>query len=166
VLNVLRKQLGPNANIRTTGYSLNPNYRYPREGGRPIITGYTATNVVQVKTERLAEVGKLIDQATQSGANTIQRLQFTVKNENATLAQALRDAATNAREKANALAAALGLRIIRIASVMEGEPAHVIPMARERAMTMQSAEAAVPTPVEPGTVDVRATVVLVVEVTQ
>ncbi len=166
VVTVLRKQLGANASIRTTGYSLAPNYRYPREGGRPTINGYTATNVVQVKTERLAEVGKVIDQATQSGANTIQRLRFTLKNEGGARAQALREAATDARDKANALAAALGLRVVRIASVTEGEPARVIPLSRETMMTMAQRSEAAPTPVEPGTVDVRATVTLVVEVAQ
>ena len=54
------RQLGPSADIRTTGYSLSPDYRYPREGGEPSISGYTATNVVQVTLVDLTQVGQVI----------------------------------------------------------------------------------------------------------
>lgn len=99
VLAQLRKVLGSGAEIKTLGYSLTPNYRYPKEGGQPSISGYTASNVVEVKTGDLAQVGKLIDAATQSGANTVQSLRFTLKDEQAAMAQALRAAAVKARAK-------------------------------------------------------------------
>src|SRR5436190_20513458 len=90
VIAELRKLLGAGADIKTISYSLSPNYRYPKEGGQPTITGYTATNVVQVKTPDLTQVGKVIDLATGSGANTIQSLRFTLKDESGARAQALR----------------------------------------------------------------------------
>jgi uncharacterized protein YggE len=43
VLAELRKVLGTAPEIKTISYSLTPNYRYPRDGGQPTITGYTAT---------------------------------------------------------------------------------------------------------------------------
>src|SRR5712692_7772487 len=45
VLAALRSVLGPNANLKTLSYSLNPNYS---NGNPPILIGYTATNTVQV----------------------------------------------------------------------------------------------------------------------
>src|SRR6185436_3839389 len=72
VLAQLRKMLGSGADIKTLSYNLTPNYRYPKEGGQPSISGYTASNVIEIKTGDLAQVGKLIDAATQSGANTVQ----------------------------------------------------------------------------------------------
>ncbi|HXU08443.1 MAG TPA: SIMPL domain-containing protein, partial [Blastocatellia bacterium] len=66
VISELKKTLGSNADIKTIGYSVSPNYRYPKEGGQPTISGYTASNIVQVKTTNLPQVGKLIDLATQS----------------------------------------------------------------------------------------------------
>src|SRR4051812_23176168 len=110
VISVLRKALGAGADIKTVGYSLNPNYHYPERGGPPTITGYTASNTVQVKTSDLAQVGKIIDAATQAGANNIQALRFMLKDEQAARAQALKDAAQKARAKADTLASALGLR--------------------------------------------------------
>jgi uncharacterized protein len=165
VLAQLRKVLGSGAEIKTLSYSLTPNYRYPKEGGQPSISGYTASNVIEIKTGDLSQVGKLIDVATQSGANTVQSLRFTLKDEQPVLSQALKAAAVKARAKADALASALGLRIVRVLQVVEGgQP--VRPVFAE-AMTMRASEsAAPPTPVEPGTIEVQASVTLVVEIAQ
>ncbi len=163
VLAELRMALGPTANVKTTSYSLHPNYRYPREGGPPTITGYTATNVVQVRLDDLTGAGRVVDLAMKSGANQINRLQFTLKDEQPVRLEALRDAATKARSQAGALAAALGLKIVRVLSVAEGEPVVVRPIP---VAAMRAAGAGAATPVEPGTIDVRATVTLEVEVAQ
>lgn len=164
VIAELRRLLGPNADIKTINYSVSPNYRYPnpREGGQPTITGYTANNTVQVKTTDLSLVSKLIDQSIQSGANNLQSLQFTLKDEQAVRAQALREAAAQAKHKAETIAAALGLKVVRVLAVEESGPV-AIPY---QTIALQRAEAAqsVPTPVEPGTINVRALVKLTVEV--
>lgn len=160
----LRKVFGTRAEIKTVAYSVTPNYRYPREGGKPTIAGYTASNVVEARTGELAEIGRAIDVATQSGANTIQRLTFSLKDERKAQGEALAQAASSARAKADAIAAALGLKLGRILLAEEvGAP--VRPM-YERPMMAMRAEAAPmpPTPVESGTVEVRAVVTLTVEI--
>jgi len=161
-LGELRRAVGSSGRIRTQSYSLNPRYEYPREGGRQRkLVGYEAANVVQVKTSKLDQVGRIIDAATASGANRIQQLRFELKNEEAVRAEALRNATLRARSKAEAIAAALDLRILRVVSVEEsGAPA--VPVLRHSGA--MAAEAAPTTPVEPGTIDVRAGVVLEVEV--
>jgi len=159
VLTKLKTLIGPNADIKTISYSLSPNYRYPTGGGEPTITGYTATNVVRVTLDDLTQVGKVIDTATGSGANRIQSLRFTLKDSQAVEAQALTQAAVEARKKADTLAAALNLRIIRVLSVSESSPV-VVPV---RDVAYARAETA-STPIEPGTIEVRANVSLVVEI--
>jgi uncharacterized protein YggE len=165
VLAQLRKMLGSGADIKTLGYNLTPNYRYPKEGGQPSISGYTASNMVEIKTGDLPQVGKLIDAATQSGANTVQSLRFTLKDQQPVLSQALRQAAVKARAKADALASALSVKIVRVLHVDEGgqpmRPVYAYAMA-ERA----GDSAAPPTPVEPGTIEVQASVTLTVEIAQ
>ena len=155
----LRQLLGTGADIQTISYTLQPNHRYPREGGEPEITGYTATNVVRVTLDDLGRVGTVIDTATQAGANRVQNLRFMLKNESAVQAQALHDAAVKARSKADALAAALGLKIVRILSVVEAGPVGV-PI---RDVAFARAETTA-TPIEPGTIEVSATVTLRVEI--
>jgi uncharacterized protein YggE len=167
VISDLRKILGPGADIKTVSYSLNPSYRYPKDGGQPTIAGYNASNTIQVKTTSLAQVGNVIDLATGSGANNIQALRFTLKDETIARTQALREASTKARAKAEAIASALGLKIQRILRVEEGGST-IRPMPL---MEMNSAIAGMrsqqaPTPVESGSIDVRATITLTVEVAE
>ena len=163
VLAEVKKILGKGDEVKTSGYALNPQYRYP-QGGKPEIVGYQANNTVRIKMSKLDDVGKVIDAAMQSGANNINRLAFTLKDEDAARLDALKQASAKAKAKAEAIATSLGLKIVRIASVTEGERSiqpiyRAAPMARAEGLA-----AAAPTPIEQGTVDVRSTVSLVAEV--
>lgn len=165
VLTEVKKLLGKGDEVKTSGYALNPQYRYP-QGGKPEIVGYQANNTVRIKLAKLDDVGKVIDAAMQAGANNINRLAFTLKDEEAARLDALKQASAKAKAKAEAIAASLGLKIVRIASVTEGERSfqpvyRAAPMARGEALA-----AAAPTPIEQGTVDVRSTVSLVAEVSE
>lgn len=161
VLGQLRTELGAKADIRTSGYSLNPNYKYGN-GTAPTITGYTATNTVLVKVDDLARLGAVIDSATRTGANNINGIAFSVRDEAAARAQALAKAAQAARANAEAIAKALDLKITRVRFAESSEASHVIPLQPQfRAM---AADARAPTPVEAGSIDVRATVTIALEV--
>jgi uncharacterized protein YggE len=163
VIAALRKALGAGADIKTISYSLTPNYRYPERGGQPTITGYTASNTIQIKTDNLTQVGNIIDVGTQSGANNIRSLRFMLKDEQVSRAQALREAAMKARAKADALASALGVRFVRVLFVEEsGQTTPIIPMYARAEMKSADAQ----TPVEAGTIDVQATVTLTIEIAQ
>jgi uncharacterized protein len=153
----------PAAVLKTISYSLNPNYDYHVSGGEPTVTGYTAMNVVQVTLDDLEKIGGVIDAAAQAGANHVQGIQFTLRDQDAARAQALREAAVRARAQADVLAAALGVKVVRVLSAEEnslGFTPIVRPMAGRAAMS----SAAVATPVEAGTLDVAAEVTLSVEV--
>lgn len=159
VMAEVKKVLGKGDEVKTASYSLNPNYRYP-QGGKPEIVGYTATNILRIKTITLNNVGKLIDAAMGSGANTIHRLLFTLKDEQSAQLQALRLASTKAKAKADEMANALGLKIVRVLSVTEGERGvRPIVMAQARGAQME-VMAAAPTPIDAGTIEVRSSVTL------
>ena len=161
VLSRLAGVVGPDGKVETIGYSLRPDYRYPGDGREPAITGFTATNVVRMTLNDLDKVGRAIDAATASGANRIQALRFTLEDERTARAQALREAAASARAQADALAAALGVKIVRVLSASESGP----PVMPVHDVAFARAESArVTTPIDPGTVEVRASVSLTVEV--
>lgn len=162
VIQQLRSQAGQNLEIKTIGYSLSPNYVYPPQGGEPKITGYIASNVIQVQTDDLVQVGPVIDSAIKAGANNVQALRFLLKDEGAVQSEALKEAAKKARNKADALASALGVKIIRVLHVVEGGET-IIPM-RTRQLSMEAKMDAVDTPVEPGTLEIRGSVTLTVEI--
>jgi uncharacterized protein YggE len=151
---------GSGSEITTLNYSLDPIYNRPKPGGQAVITRYSAANVVRVTTDDLPLVGRLIDGAMGAGANRIDRLVFTLQEEQPLMMKALQQAAVRAKSKADAIAAALGVKIIRVLQVEENGPT-VRPVEQlfRPAAVMES-----PTPVEPGSVDVNATVTLTVEV--
>jgi uncharacterized protein YggE len=163
VLAAVRKAAGPAAVLKTISYSLNPNYQYHPNGGEPTIDGYTANNVVQVTLDELAKIGAVIDAATQAGANHVQGIQFTLRDQAAVRAQALREAATRARAEAEVLAEALGLKVVRVLSVEESSPG-IVPVRVLAGAPRAMVTAAASTPVETGTLDVTANVTLSVEV--
>ena len=163
VLDAVRKAT-PAAVLKTISYALNPNYDYHVSGGEPIINGYTAANVVQVTLDELEKIGSVIDAAAHAGANHVQGIRFTLRDQDAVRAQALREAATRARVQADVLAAALGLKVVRVLSVEESSPRLMPVYARPVARAAAMSASAVPTPVEAGTLEVTADVTLTVEV--
>ncbi len=117
-------------------------------------------NTVRITTGDMAKIGRVIDVATAAGANNIQSLMYTLKDEGAVHAEALREASRKAQTEAAAIASSLGLKVVRILSVEEGG-AHYMPMMRD-ARAMQ--EGAAPTNLEPGSVEVHAIITLTVQV--
>jgi uncharacterized protein YggE len=165
VLKALRGAGGTSTEAQTVSYSLEPNYKYPKPGGAPEISGYTARNTVRATTSEMARVGGLIDAALGAGANQVERVEFTLKNDAEARAGALREAALKARASAQAIASALGLRILRVLDVQQGggiQPVRPMMMS----MAREAGVAAPPTPIEAGTIEVRAEVTLRVEVAQ
>lgn len=161
VLAAVRSVLGSEARIQTQRYSLQPQYRHARDGGEAVIDGYVASNVVRVSAIPIEATGEVIDAATDAGSNNVRSLQFKVEDEETLKLEALAEAARIARARADALAEPLGLTVVRVLSVSEGEPVTVRPYA---ATGLMQAEARRPTPVEPGDVEVHARVTLRVEV--
>jgi uncharacterized protein YggE len=78
-------------------------------------------------------------------------------------ADALRKAAARARADADVLAAALQLKVVRVLNVEE-TGARFVPVMRSMSAAPAAAAAEVATPVESGTLDVSASLVLTVEV--
>jgi uncharacterized protein len=158
----LRKAAGANAQIKTVSYALTPTYRY-KANEEPQLTGYNATNTVQVSLDELNRVGAVIDAVTASGANQVQGIQFMLRDQDTVRAEALRLAALSARAKAEVLAGALQLKIVRVLNVEENSP-RVMPLRTMLGGNARAASAAAATPVEAGTLDVTADVMLTVEV--
>jgi uncharacterized protein YggE len=163
VLDLLRAVVGAAGTMTTVAYAVRPEYRYPREGGEPQMSGYVATNVVRITTSQLDRVAEIIDAGIQTGANRVERIRFTLKDEQAVYAQAQREAAIRARAQADALASTLGLRVLGILAVVDESSASVRPLTDAVRMAAPAAESFT-TPIEPGVIDVEARVLLTVEI--
>jgi uncharacterized protein YggE len=162
VSEALRAKLGDKGKTWTGGYSLYPEYVQSRPNSKPVITGYQAQNTITVQTGALDLVGPLIDAAIAAGANRVNSLDFNLRDDTSARNDAIAKAAKDAQSQAQALAAALGLKlgpIVNATTVSNIGPQPVM-FRTERAMGAMSAA----TPVQPAEVTVPATVSLTYQI--
>jgi uncharacterized protein YggE len=152
----------PENKIKTAGMGLTPVYeqqeRAPRVT-RPRIIGYRAHNTLQIQIDDLQRIGQVVDAAVAAGANQIEDLRFDLQNDMEPRRDALRFAADEARVKAETLAAAMGIRITGVREVIEGG-VHVLQPRVDLAMNRMAFGAEQSTPVQPGEINVEATVTI------
>ena len=134
--------------VQTTGVNVHPQYDY-RENSTPAITGYQATNTVQVTVRDIGGLGDVLDALVASGANQVHGPSFDVDDKDGAYDEARRAALQKARARADMYAQALGMRVRRIASISEGGgfgPPMPMPM-----MAMDAVqESRASTPISPG----------------
>ena len=132
---------------------------------RPRIVGYRASNSLLIKTKKLDMAGKLIQAANDAGANSIDSIGFDLADPRTHRAEAITAAAANARSDAAALAKATDLKLLRVLAITLDEAGYQPPMPFMRTGGMAMAEsAAMPPPIEPGEIVVRAGVTIVYEI--
>jgi hypothetical protein len=107
--------------IQTTGFNVYPDYDYS-SGGNPILKGYKATHsiTVQMSANDSDKIGDVVDAGVSAGAG-ISYINFELSQEkqNEYKALALKQAAEDARIKAQAIAEGLGKKLGRLVSTSE-----------------------------------------------
>lgn len=159
VVRALKAAAGTGAEVKTSGYSLQP-MRVYREGQPPLINGYEARNTITVTMGELPKLGNVIDAASQAGANDVTGISFTLRQDRAARDQALKEATREAMSKAQVIAQALGGRVVSIAEVQE-EGFVRPPQPVYQAEAFMAKRADVATPIEIGSLDVTSRVQLV-----
>jgi len=154
----LKSVLGSSGTVQTISYNLSPQYTGGAVNTPPVITGYTASNTVQVTTGNLNLVGPLIDAANQAGANNISGPSYSLQNSEPYQQQALTAATKQALSHAGAIATGLGSKVGGVISAQEGST--VTPFLGVAAGGASS------TPIQTGTVSVSATVTVTVALSQ
>jgi hypothetical protein len=134
--------------VQTQDVSVSADYTDGNE-----IDGYTASNSISATIRDLGSAGKVLDAASNAGANEVYGPMLSRSGQEQLQAKALRDAVVDAQRKAQALAAAAGVRLGRVTSIREGfsggpEPYYATDM------RLAKADA----PIEPGKQDVQASV--------
>ncbi|MDI1252081.1 SIMPL domain-containing protein [Thermomonas sp.] len=119
--------------IQTSGINLNPQYKYV-ENAPPTITGYQASNTVNVKVRDLSKLGKVLDTLVAQGANQVNGPSFEVDKPDEAYDEARVGALKKAQARAQTYADALGLKVKRIVSISEGGASFPRPMPLARAM--------------------------------
>jgi uncharacterized protein YggE len=154
VMGALRQGLGTGAELRTVGYSLGPWYNSELRRN----DGFIASNSLEVTISDLALAGRAIDIAASAGVTSIGGVSFGLKDPQPARLQALRQATLQARQNAEAIASGLGKNVGTVLVAEEGSSVRVTTIDGRL-----GAGAAATTPVEPGNVDVRASVAIEAE---
>jgi hypothetical protein len=155
--------IGANADIKTSDYTLQPQYDY-RDNRLPKIIGYDARNSVIVTMSDLKNVGAVIDVASRAGANSIDNVSFILRQTSPARGEALADATRQAMNKAQSIAQALGGRVTRVVEETESSTVserQIEPLAglQYAAETRRSV-----TPIASGQLNIKSNVQLIVEI--
>jgi uncharacterized protein YggE len=145
--------------IQTSSINLNPEYRYV-ENQPPRLTGYRASNTVNVKFRDLKRTGAILDALVAEGANQINGPNLTIDKPEAAYDEARVKAIAAGRARAELYARALGKRVVRLLSVSEGSGYQMpppMPVAYARDM---AAQAVAKTEIDPGTQELQVTLAM------
>lgn len=108
--------------VQTAGLSLSPQYDNEgrlNEDGSLMITGFVASNMVNLRVRDVPALGKLVGVALAEGANTLNGLSFTLANPRPEEDEARRLAVADAKARAEVLAQAAGLALGPVQNISE-----------------------------------------------
>jgi uncharacterized protein YggE len=146
------QQIGIN-DIKTYDYEINKMYEY--EDSKRIDKGYSVRNILEIKTNNLDQIGSAIDTAVYYGANIVDLIEFDVSDKDGYYLQALDLAIANAISKANTIAGSLGLMNPPV-------PTRITEVGTMPSPTrlLGSREGVTATPIEPGSKQIEANVII------
>jgi uncharacterized protein YggE len=161
IVAAMKKEAGQGGEVKTVGFEVNPRYGEPRPNSdRQPVVGYTVTSTVRVRTGDVNAAGRILDAAFKLGANNVQRVAFLLKDQEPAQAEALKQAAGKARGRASAMASALGLKVGPVVTISEGY-AEAMPIEGGAEAGLMRTMKMPATPIEAGSLEVRATVTVV-----
>ena len=154
------KRLGvPDKAIRTSNFSVQPQYADTPNGARQRITGYLVSNQVDVTLDDTRKLGPALDALVGAGANEIKSVSFAIRDANALLEMARKAAIADARKRAETYTTAAGVSLGSVVSISENGGGETRPMGG----IMAYAGRAAPTPTAAGEQSVTASVTVVFE---
>lgn len=146
--------------IQTSSVALNPEYHH-QESQPPRLTGYTASNQVNIRFRDIRTSGQVLDVLVAQGANQIHGPTLTLDKPQAALDEARANAVAVGRARAQLYASALGMQVVRVVSVSESGGYYPPPPMPERGDMM--AAGAARTQIVPGEQKHQVTLAMVFE---
>jgi len=147
--------------MQTSALSLQPVYANeapdPQRSYEPRVIGYRASNTLRIDVDRLERIGPVIDAAVEAGANQVEGIFFEVEDDAPARRQAIARAVEDGRAKAESMAQAIG---VRLGDLLEATESAFFPAPEPRYQMARMEMADASTPIEPGMLQVQATVTL------
>ena len=136
--------------LNTTGYWIGPVYA----SNGQTITGYRASEQLQIKWHNVDGVGRVLDAIVQEGGATNIYVSFGLNDPKAAQAEARSLAIAEARAKAQAMASAAGVKVGQVIRVSDLSSSSRVPLP----LSLGAADVKAPTQVPVGQLDVQVTV--------
>ena len=158
------KRLGvADKHIQTSNFSIQPQYPpyNPNATGLQLIVGYTVSNQVDVTLDDVKTLGPSLDALVAAGANQINSVAFSIRDQDSLLAAARAAAIGDAIKRAETYAKAAGVALGPVVSIDERSSESAPAQPR---MALMAAKAAPPTPTAAGEQGVTANVSMVFEI--
>jgi hypothetical protein len=105
--------------IQTGMLMLEPAYNYNTPDGNPVMTGFIATQILDVTVRDLGALGDVLDTVIDGGANRVNGIYFDVSDPALVTDDARRDAVADAAERAALYAEAAGVALGDLVSISE-----------------------------------------------
>ena len=118
VMTAIKKLGVPDKDIRTSNFSVSPQYANSNND-TPRVTGYQASNQVEVRLADVNKLGTALDTLVTAGANQMHGVSFLIRNDTELLSQARAAAVMEARAKAETFAKAADVNLGAILSISE-----------------------------------------------
>ena len=161
-MEAVRKKLGQTGvkddQLRTIAYDLQLEFDWDK--GRQIPRDYVARDMVEVRLDDVTQVGTIIDAAVGAGATNIGGVRFDLKEREALEREALKRAVADGRARADAAAAGAGVTVASVLRIEEQRVFSPPPAPMPMMMKAAAAEAAPPTQIDAGQIELRAQVTL------
>lgn len=117
LLEYLKAQGIEESSIKTSGFSLDP--RYDWSSNRQVLVGYEMRTQVTVTDVPMDQVGSMLSQGVENGANEISSVSYFASNYDEAYGEALTKAVELAKVKAGTLAAASGRKLGQVLNIEE-----------------------------------------------
>lgn len=144
--------------IRTIAYDLQLEFDFDK--GRQVPRGYVARDTIEVRLDDITLVGAVIDASVGAGATNIGGVRFDLKDRDTLEREALKKAVADGRARADAAAAGAGVTVASVLRIEEQRMFAPPPGPAPMMMRVAAAEAAPPTQIDAGQIEIRARVTL------
>lgn len=154
------KRLGvEDSAVQTSSVTLYPVRTYEPNTGKETLTGYRAQNSAKVTLKDAPTVAKVLAAGVESGATLVSGPDWILRDDSQAVNEALKQAVTHARAKAETITAAAGASVGDVISLSEGSVQVPVPVYNASGAATDSGKVAEPA-VSSGTLDVTATVTI------
>ena len=144
------KELGVDAkDIQTNAFNVYPQQQFGPQG-EVIKTTYAVDNTVFVTVRDLSKLGQILDVVVQNGANAINGISFDVLDKSKALMQVRQMAVADARQQAQELAAAAGVKLGDLISLNISQSSSPVPAFGGKGGAVPNVAAPVPVSVSAG----------------